>query len=302
MQESQLLKIITNSIGSSFIGDDCAFLKDVGIVVSQDTLVEDVHFRLSWMTPKELGIKSMLVNISDILASGAIPAYIVISLSFPKSFDENFIKEFYDGVEIVSKEYGVKIVGGDLTRAEKVVVSICAIGKTKGRNISSRKKAKVGYKVVVAGNHGSSAAGLMALEASDYKSPFIKSHKTPVLYPQFSELLATKCCKDYAMMDTSDGLADALFKIAMASGVTLRVDFDKIPFDNELLKYDNYKELILFGGEDYSLIGVVPQEVNLADYSVIGTAITRQSAPLEIVYNNVIKEYHSIEEFTYKHF
>ena len=302
MKESQLLNIITNTIDSSCIGDDCAYLKDLGIVVSQDTLVEDVHFRLSWMTPEELGIKAVLVNISDILASGAIPAYITISLSLPKDMDDKFVQEFYLGINSVCKQYGVKVAGGDLTGSEKVCISICAIGRTEGRNIASRGNAKEGYKIVVAGNHGSSAAGLNALEKGCLGSQFINVHKAPVLQVAFSELLSTQCKEEYAMMDTSDGLADALFKIAQASGVTLEVDLDTVPFERELMKLGNYQDLILFGGEDYSLVGVVPNEMPVDGYSVIGTVVLRQSAPLVIRYKNEIKEYQSIEEFTYKHF
>lgn len=302
MSESRLLTIIKEITDSSYIGDDCAYLEDLGIVVSQDSLVEDVHFRLSWMTPKELGIKSMLVNVSDILASGAVPAYVTVSLSLPKNFGEGFVKEFYDGVNSVLLEYGVKVIGGDLTASDKVMVSVCIIGKTLGRNISSRKNAKVGYKIIVAGNHGSSSAGLLALESGEYDSHFVKSHKAPNLQRDFSNLLATTVVEDYAMMDTSDGLADALYKIAVASGVTLEVDFSKIPYDKELLKLNDYKNLILFGGEDYSLVGVVPEKVVLAGYSVIGTAISPQPEPLVIKYSDRVVKYSSIEEFTYNHF
>lgn len=302
MNESGLLTVIQNIIGKDYIGDDCAFLKDLGIVVSQDSLVEDIHFKLNWMTPYELGIKSVLVNISDILASGAEPAYISISLSLPKTIDENFVKDFYLGAETVCKEYGAKVIGGDLTGSDKVYISICALGKTFGRNISSRSNAKAGYKVVVAGEHGSSAAGLLELKNGIKDSQFIKRHKHPVLQKEFATLAATSVKDNYAMMDTSDGLADALFKIATASNVTLEIDFEKIPFNKELQKFSNYKELILFGGEDYSLIGVVPNDSIIDSGTTIGYAVSAKSSPLIIRCTNDILEYNSIEEFTYNHF
>ena len=93
MKEQDFINIIKNQIGDEFLGDDCAYLKELGIVVSQDSLVEDVHFKREWCTPFQLGYKSVTVNISDILASGAKPAYVTIALSLPDDIDENFIKE-----------------------------------------------------------------------------------------------------------------------------------------------------------------------------------------------------------------
>ena len=96
MNENRLVDIIKDITQSRYIGDDCAFLKDLGITVSQDSLVEDVHFRLSWMSPLELGRKTALVNISDIIASGAKPCYMSISLSLPKGVNENFVQDFVE--------------------------------------------------------------------------------------------------------------------------------------------------------------------------------------------------------------
>ena len=96
MKEKEFIQIIKSTLNSNYIGDDCAYLKDLGIVVTQDSLVEDVHFKMDYMTPYQLGYKSVMVNISDICASGAEPKYITISLSLPKHVDEDFVKNFYD--------------------------------------------------------------------------------------------------------------------------------------------------------------------------------------------------------------
>ena len=99
MKELDFINIIKQQIGSSYIGDDCAYLKELGIVISQDSLVENVHFKRAWATPFQLGYKSIAVNISDILASGAKPAYVTVALSLPNNIDGKFVEEFYKGAK-----------------------------------------------------------------------------------------------------------------------------------------------------------------------------------------------------------
>ena len=83
MKEQEFIQIIKSTLNSKYIGDDCAYLKDLNILVSQDSLVEDVHFKKNLITPYQLGYKTVMVNISDICASGAKPLYLTISLSLP---------------------------------------------------------------------------------------------------------------------------------------------------------------------------------------------------------------------------
>ena len=273
MKEKELINIIKSTLKSDYIGDDCAYLKDLGIVVTQDSLVEDVHFKLGYTSAFQLGYKSVMANISDICASGAEPKYLTISLSLPKYIDENFVQEFYKGAQKACE--GVEIVGGDLTGSDKVFISVTAIGSTKGRKISSRANAKEGYKIIVSGEHGNSAKGLEILLANsplkkeDLKKgeKFIQAHLMPVAQREFSRQIAENIARDYAMMDTSDGLADALMQIARASGVTLCVNSEKIPHDKNV-----DLSTVLFGGEDYQLVAVVPDEIlqYVSDYTIIG--------------------------------
>lgn len=255
MNEKELIKIIKTTLNSEYIGDDCAYLEDLGIVVSQDSLVEDVHFKLEFITPFQLGYKSVMVNISDICASGAEPKYLTIALSLPNYVDEKFVEEFYKGAKEASGD--VKIVGGDLTGGEKVFISVTAIGATKNRKISSRSNAKVGYKILVSGEHGNSATGLkMLLNGSklEQSSKFIKAHLMPVAQRKFSQKIATQITENYAMMDTSDGLADALIQIAKASKVRVKINTSKIPHDKNV-----DMQTVLYGGEDYQLVVAVPK-------------------------------------------
>ena len=103
MREKNFIEIIKNTLNSNYIGDDCAYLKDLGIVITQDNLVEDVHFSLKYSNPYQLGWKSAMVNISDICASGAEPKYLTVGLSLPASVDNDFVENFYKGLKSASK-------------------------------------------------------------------------------------------------------------------------------------------------------------------------------------------------------
>ena len=180
MKEQDFINIIKNQIGTKYIGDDCAYLKDFGIVISQDSLVEDIHFKLDWCSPFQLGYNSVTVNISDILASGAKPKFLTISLSLPKTIKGEFIEEFYKGAKSALR--GTEIVGGDITGStDKIFISITAIGSTNERKISSRKNAKVGHVVITKGEFGKSSAGLKELMQGGKNLELIKAHLEPQL-------------------------------------------------------------------------------------------------------------------------
>lgn len=311
MKEIDYINIIQNVLSSNHIGDDCAYLEDLGIVITQDSLVEDIHFKRNFSTPFELGYKSIAVNLSDIYASGAEAKYLTVALSLPKSVDENFVKEFYAGAKSILN--GAKIVGGDITGSnDKIFVSVCAIGSTKGRKISSRKNAKVGYKIITNGTHGSSNAGLNLLLNNNRNSypEIVKEHLMPSISDKLSNAVATSAKNNYAMMDSSDGLIDALYKIADFSEVSAVVDFKKIPYDKDLEKIENfdYKSAILFGGEDYRLICAISEEdlkkldENL--YTIIGEIQEKSADTVKVKFNG--KEIgfnaNSLEKNLFNHF
>lgn len=312
MKELEFLEIIKKTLSkSSHIGDDCAFLDELGIVITHDSLVEDVHFSLEKSSPYQVGYKAISVNLSDIFASGAIPKYFTISLSLPKYIDEAFIEGFYRACEDLSKEFDFEIVGGDITGAEKIFVSVCAIGTTNGRKIASRKNARVGDYVIATGVHGSSAAGLWLLQNNINKYPeLIKKHLQPTPQKLLSNEIASKLTTDYAMMDTSDGLMDALFKIASSSNVLISVDFNKISYDKNIeevasLAGVDYKDWILYGGEDFELVACVSemdlQKLN-ADYTIIGRVKQpNDSCFVEVDFVKEIKKISSLDN-TFDHF
>lgn len=307
MKELEIISTIQKKLSSEYIGDDCAYLKDFGIVVTQDSLVEDVHFSRKFSTPFQLGYKSVAVNLSDIYASGAEAKYLTVSLSLPDNIEDNFVEDFYEGAKLALN--GAKIVGGDITGSDKIFVSVTAIGSTKNRKISSRKNARNGYKIITNGFHGSSAAGLFALQNNLNGYEILKKeHLMPNVSSKLSEIIAKTAKNDYAMMDSSDGLMDALYKIAQNSNLKAKVDFNKIPYDKTIEKFD-YKNMIFFGGEDYKLVCAISQEdlnnINTDLYYEIGEIVEKNDNNIvDVSFENEIKQFtkNDIEKKLFKHF
>lgn len=312
MKELDFLKIINETLSkNSHIGDDCAYLKDLGIVITQDSMVEDIHFSRNFASPYQLGYRAIIVNLSDIFASGALPKYITVSLSLPKNIDNSFVKEFYGAIEKLAQEYDFEVVGGDITGGDKVFISVCAIGLTKDRNISSRSYAKDGDYVITTGSYGSSVAGLWLLQnKTDLDFPsIIDAHLLPTVQSDFSKQLATKLVGTYAMMDTSDGLADALFKIAQASNVLISVDFNKIPYDKNIEEVSQMANVdlrgwVLYGGEDYQMVACVDAESlkMLTDYTIIGRVKEKsENHYVQVIFDDKIEKISDLEK-TFDHF
>ena len=306
MNEINLIKKIKNTLKSQYIGDDCAYLKDLGIVISQDSLVEDIHFNKHMMSPYQIGYKSVMVNLSDIAASGAKPAYLTVALSLPKEIEDEAVVEFYEGAKSALKGLDVEIVGGDITGSDKLYISISVIGKTLDRKISSRSHAKIGHKIITSGVHGSSAAGLRILQNNlEPDKDLIKAHLMPVAQIDFAKQISEQIQEDYAMMDTSDGLFDALFKIGSASECTMSVDFERILYDPKIKEYfSDYKDLILFGGEDYQIVATVPVELlpSLKDYIIIGEVLPKEDCVIKLNTENNVEKFNDLSNKCFNHF
>lgn len=306
MNEINLIKKIKNTLKSQYIGDDCAYLKDLGIVISQDSLVEDIHFSKHMMSPYQIGYKSVMVNLSDIAASGAKPAYLTVALSLPKEIKDDAVVDFYEGAKYALENLNVEIVGGDITGSDKLYISISVIGKTLNRKISSRSHAKIGHKIITSGVHGSSAAGLRILQNDlEPDKDLIKAHLMPVAQIDFAKQISEQIQEDYAMMDTSDGLFDALFKIGSASECTMSVDFERILYDPKIKEYfSDYKDLILFGGEDYQIVATVPVELlpSLKDYIIIGEVLPKEDCVIKLNTENNVEKFNDLSNKCFNHF
>src|SRR5437667_2514356 len=168
------------------IGDDAAQLGD-RLVVTQDALVERVHFRLDWISWRDLGWRAAAVNLSDLAASGADPLGLVVAFGAPGSTELDDVLELYAGIA----ETGVPVVGGDTTAADDVIMSVTALGRSE--RVPGRAGARPGDLLVVTGPLG--AAGAAFREQ--------RLIRPPLRLPEGRELAASA----HAMLDISDGLA-----------------------------------------------------------------------------------------------
>ncbi len=294
MRELDILNIIGNTLDdSSYLGDDCAYLNDLGLYVTHDTLVEDIHFSLYTTDFYNLGRKAVSVNLSDLAAALSQPLYITVSLSVPKKINYASINELYRGINDVCNEHNVKVIGGDVTGSEKVMISVCAIGKKISDFNISRSYARKDYSIIIAGESGSSSAGLYALMNFLYCNESLKNaHINPKAFVKEALQAAKNINTDVAAMDTSDGLMDALYKIAVASKHSIHLDFSKIPINPEVIKFSehnnlDYKDFVFWGGEDYSLVIILPDEalasLNSNSFITIGRVLNKDNNPAVFV-------------------
>lgn len=298
MKELDFIKTIKETLtNGDYIGNDCADLKDYWLYVTQDSLVEGVHFDLKYITPYQLGQKAIAVNISDLATEICAPAYLIISLSMPEDISLDFVRDFYKGVNDSCNKYNTVVLGGDMTKSDKIYISVTAIGKRIYSTEFGRNFAQDGDFILSTGFYGTSAAGLYALQ-NDLKvsDEIIQAHLVPE--PRLGEISSVGrfLKRNLAIMDTSDGLADALYKIAEASNVTVKVNFDEIPVlpeVKELAKKENIdlKDWVLWGGEDYEIIISVPYELfvnlDLTKFKYIASVFEREDGvPVEITNGN----------------
>jgi thiamine-monophosphate kinase len=204
-----------------------------GLVVTQDALVEGVHFRLDWISWRELGFRAAAVNLSDLAASGAEPRGLLVSLGAPADARVDDVLELYEGIA----ETGVAVVGGDTTRAEVVVLSVTALGRSD--RVPGRAGARPGDVLVVTGPLGGAGA---AFREQRLLGP-------PLRLAEGRELARTAT----AMLDLSDGLAVDAGHIARRSRVRCEIDLERVPLA-EGASIDD-----LGFGEDYELLAAVPE-------------------------------------------
>jgi thiamine-monophosphate kinase len=212
-----------------------------GLVVTQDALLEDVHFRLVWTTYREVGYKAAAVNLSDLAASGAEPVALLITLGAPDETELDDVFDLYAGLN----EPRVPVVGGDTTRAERLYLSVTAVGRS-GR-VPGRAGAEPGDLVVVTGPLG--AAGAAFRE---------QRHARPPLRLEEGRRLAVIA---HALTDISDGLAVDAARLATRSRCRLAIELDRVPLA-EGASIDD-----LGFGEDYELLAATPDALG---FPVIG--------------------------------
>lgn len=244
------------------IGDDAAVVKTKkGLqVLTTDTLVEGDHFRRKWFTPKQIGMKAIEINVSDVAAMGAIPKYVLVSLALPKDTDVEFVDSLYEGMWETCDKYDIEIIGGNMAHLKEIVISITLTGEVDKNNLCLRSGAKPGDFILVSGPLGNGRAGLRVFQEN--LKGFEKVRKA-YLEPKAqlkSALEVVPFCN--SMEDISDGLASELKHICKQSKCGAIIYKDKIPIKDDVrevaknLKENEY-DYALFGGEDFELVFTV---------------------------------------------
>ncbi|WP_144210354.1 thiamine-phosphate kinase [Shewanella donghaensis] len=246
------------------IGDDCALVQPAenkSIAISCDTLVENIHF-LPTMPAHELGYKSVAVNLSDLAAMGADPAWMTLALTLP-DVDNEWLAEFSQGLFEAADYYSVSLIGGDTTRGPRCI-NITIHGQVPTGKALTRSGAKIGDWIYVTGTLGDSALGLDILLGNkvvdaQYKEFLINRHYHPtprILAGQALRSLATSA------IDLSDGLYSDIKHVLKASNVGAIIDVNELPISTSLRESADVDEAIsyaLTGGEDYELLFTVPE-------------------------------------------
>ncbi|RUL14263.1 thiamine-phosphate kinase [Proteus mirabilis] len=250
---------------STGIGDDCAILtvpEKQQVAISTDTLVSGIHF-LPTISPEDLAYKALAVNISDLAAVGADPAWASLALTLPK-VDNDWLEAFSRSLFALAEYYSIQLIGGDTTKGP-LSLTITIQGLVPQGMALLRSGAKIGDWIYVTGFLGDSAAGLAVLqnklqpsqpESRDY---FITRHLRPqprLLQGQALRSLAS------AAIDISDGLISDLNHILTASGCGARINLDALPYSTAMKSQVSKEQAeiwALSGGEDYELCFTVPE-------------------------------------------
>jgi thiamine-monophosphate kinase len=245
------------------VGDDAALLTPPpgqALVAATDTLVEGRHF-LPGTPAAAIGHQALAVNLSDLAAMGAEPAWALLSLSMPR-VDERWLAAFADGLYALAERHGVALVGGD-TVSGPLVVTIEVLGFVPPTAALLRTGARAGDLIIVSGAPGVAAAGLEELQSgrATFESRDARVRRFLCAEPR---LALGRALRGFATaaMDVSDGLLGDLGKLARASGVGACIDLERLPVAPELAAYPltEQERLVLHGGDDYELLFTLPAE------------------------------------------
>jgi len=247
------------------IGDDAAVIKSSNnkLVATVDMAVEDIHFNKKWSTPFQIGAKLTTANLADIFAMGAIPKYLLVAAGISELNNSETVTELAKGIRSVADKFEVTVIGGDLSKSEKMTLSITALGELSDQPIL-RSGARVGDLIYLSSLTGLSAAGLAILNRElDRPRYVVEAHLNPKLVaPEKLIKVATSMC------DVSDGLATDAAHLSYASNVNFNLSKDLI---SQAADFKDLAELakelnedvfdwILTGGEDHFFLATVDKK------------------------------------------
>ena len=247
------------------IGDDAAVISASNnkLVATLDIAIEDVHFKSLWSSPFEIGAKLTTANLADLFSMGATPKYLLVGAAISEVNNSEVITALAQGIRSVADKFEVSVIGGDLSKSEKMSLSITALGEI-ARDPITRSGASAGDLIYLSALPGLSAAGLAILERGlDRPKYVVQAHLNPKLVAPIKLMEVAS-----AMSDISDGLVSDARNIARASKVDLNFDTNALEASPDFkdlgelateLGVDVY-DWILSGGEDHFFIATVPEK------------------------------------------
>ncbi len=269
--ENRLIDWLRRQPGGSLIGDDAAVLPAESFAVTVDHQISGIHFP-SGLDPALVARRLLAVNLSDLAAMGASPAYAFLALAAPAGFDH---RRFFTALLAACRRYDLTLAGGDLARHSALTASLTLLGtKAEGARWLTRSGARAGHALWLGGTIGESAAGRLLIERGEPKAAnaslkrvmrkAMRRHLQPTPQLALGRWLSEQ--KEGAAMDLSDGLARDLHRLCRASGVGAEVDAAALPFADRFAKLCETAgadplALALSGGEDYVLLFTLPEEI-----------------------------------------
>ncbi len=258
------------------VGDDAAvFNMGEGMtIVTQDLLVEGVHFDMVYTPLKHLGYKAVAVNLSDIYAMNGTPTQVIVGLAISSRYTLEALEELYEGMMLACEKYQVDLAGGDTTTSPSgMMLSITAVGHAPREKVVYRSGAQTNDIMMVSGDLGAAYCGLLVLEREKQvfkvnpgMQPDISQHSyilerqlKPEPRRDIVELLEKAGVVPTAMIDISDGLASEAIHISKNSGKGVTLFEEKIPVDARMAAVAHEFNIdpttcALNGGEDYELL------------------------------------------------
>ncbi len=259
-------------------GDDAAVVEapDGRVVATIDVLVEGRHFRRDWSSGYDVGRRAAAASLADVVAMGGRPIALLVGFAAPADLEAEWADALADGLRDEAAVVGASVVGGDVTAADAIAVSVTALGDLNGRDPITRGGARAGDRVVVIGRLGFAAAGLALLESGRLDHPLADAHRRPAVDYAGAQRLAAGSDVT-AMIDVSDGLLSDLGHIATASGVAIQLDSRDLAIDGRVA--EAAAELgsdpllwVATGGDDHAFAATVRGDVPV-DATCVGTVV-----------------------------
>lgn len=265
-------------------GDDAAMVAvpDRRMLVSTDLLVDTRHFRRDWAEARDIGHKAAAQNLSDINAMGGRATALTVGLAAPPDLPVSWALELAEGIAAEADVVGASVVGGDVTRADEVVIAITVLGACDGEPVR-RSGARPGDVVALAGRQGWAAAGLAVL-GRGFRSPrvLVEAHRRPE--PPYAAGAEAAALGATAMIDVSDGLLGDAGHIAEASGVAIDIHSGAFRLAEPLRAVGaalgvDPMQFVLTGGDDHALVATFPAGTVLPEeWRPIGKVLPRDDA------------------------